>query len=343
MNTRSLSMSFVLALGVTATGCATSEPAGPGEGSGSGSGSGTETVPLTAEGKYTMQSDFDIASNMPGTVGTVVNGFIDATDSPDDPSRYVLDKLIALLPNGSFKNVVQGAEAFAAGYLNDRLLDVAPDFVVKILDIGDKFGQVAKHFGTIETLEVNKQGIATHTVVGVHFKVDNLELDYMLKDYGLKEVPVAGVMVTLDKTGKLTLSNHTVGLSYGAVLRLAMDQVIIPMVDPTAVDLSDVLHHAVDCQAVGQYVYEAIGLGSPSTFESACNSGLTAAANLIYAKIDAIDSSALEFGLAGTAKGIDKNKDGKMDVIQTGAWAGTLSYAGSPSPLAKATFLGERM
>ncbi|MDB4954459.1 MAG: hypothetical protein JWO36_2028 [Myxococcales bacterium] len=345
MTIRSLSMSFVLALGVTATGCATSEPVGGSDGSGSdsGSGSGSGAVPLTAEGKYTLQSDFDIATNIPGTVGTVVNGFIDATDSPDDPSRYVLDKLIALLPNGTFKNVVSGAEAFAAGYLNDRLLDVAPDFVVKILDIGDKFGQVAKHFGTIETLDVNAQGVATHTVVGLHFKVDTLELDYMLRDYGLQEVAVPNVMVTVDHTGKLTVANHSVGLSYGAVLRLAMDQVIIPMVDPTATNLSDVLHNAVDCTAVGQYVYEAIGIGSPSTFESACNGGLNAAASAIYSQIDKIDASALQFGIAGTAKAIDTNHDGKMDTIQTGVWAGTLSYSGSPAPLAKATFNGKRM
>ena len=108
MNPRRLTLSsFVLALGVTATGgCATSE-VGPGEGSGSGSGSGSDTVPLSPEGKYSLQSDFDIASNMPGTVGAVTNGFIDATDSPDDPSRYVLDRLIALLPNGTFGFVAE--------------------------------------------------------------------------------------------------------------------------------------------------------------------------------------------------------------------------------------------
>ena len=32
-----------------------------------------QPVPLTAEGKFSVQSDFDIATNMPGTAGTVVN------------------------------------------------------------------------------------------------------------------------------------------------------------------------------------------------------------------------------------------------------------------------------
>jgi len=32
-----------------------------------------------------------------------------------------------------------------------------------------------------------------------------------------------------------------------------------------------------------------------------------------------------------------------MDTIQTGKWAGTLSYAGTPAPLSTATFVGTRM
>jgi hypothetical protein len=327
--------------------CAASAPTTPG-GGGDDGGSNTNpddggTVPLSAEGAYAVQSDFDIATNMPGTAGAVVNGFISATDDPDDPTRYILDQLIAQLPDGSIKNACQSSEGFVAGYLNDRLLDVAPDFVGRILDIGDKFGQVAKHFGTLEKLEIAANGTATHTVVGVHFKVDNEELDFLFKDYGMDDVKVTGVGVSLDQTGKLTVADHTVPLQYGKLLHLAVDNVIIPLIDPAAVDLSDVLHDAVDCTNVGQYVYDAVGIGSPSTYESACNAGLSFAASAIYAQIDRIDGSAFEFGITGTAKAVDKNADGKADVIQVGKWGGTLSYAGTPAPLANATFKGQRL
>lgn len=327
--------------------CAAAAPTTPG-GGGDDGGSNTNpddggTVPLSAEGAYAVQSDFDIATNMPGTAGAVVNGFISATDDPDDPTRYILDQLIARLPDGSIKNTCQSSEGFVAGYLNDRLLDVAPDFVGRILDIGDKFGQVAKHFGTLEKLEIAANGTATHTIVGVHFKVDNEELDFLFKDYGMDDVKVTGVGVSLDQTGKLTVAEHTVPLQYGKLLHLAVDNVIIPLIDPAAVDLSDVLHDAVDCTNVGQYVYDALGIGSPSTYESACNAGLSFAASAIYAQIDRIDGSAFEFGITGTAKAVDKNADGKADVIQVGKWGGTLSYAGTPAPLANATFKGQRL
>ena len=53
--------------------------------------------------------------------------------------------------------------------------------------------------------------------------------------------------------------------------------------------------------------------------------------------------SALEFGITGIAKGVDKNHDGKIDEIQTGTWAGTLAYGGTACAARDGTFTGERM
>jgi hypothetical protein len=335
---------FVLALGATVAGCADSppgmdDPDMPGDGSGSGS----ETVPLTAEGRYALESEFDIATNMPGTAGVVVNMFIDATDGGDDPAHWILDQIVKQLPEGTFKDIVKGATPFVAGYLNDRLLEIAPDFVVTIRDMGNKFGQAARKFGTLETLEVPANGMAVHTVTGVKFTVDQIELAYAFKDYNLQDVQVQNVGVEVDKLGKLTVAQHKLPLSYGKVLRIAMDEVIVPLVDPSAQNLEDILTNLIDCKAVGQYVYEAVGIGSAGTFESACNSGLHGGSQVIYGQISRIDSSALEFDVNGVAKGIDKNHDGKMDSIQVGAWTGTLSYGGNSAPLAHGQFLGQRL
>jgi hypothetical protein len=345
MKTNSLPYALLFALGASAAGCAASAPDDHGDDTGSGGGgdgSGSETVPLTAEGKYAVTSQFDIATNMPGTAGQVINQIIDATDSADDPTHWILDQLVAQLPSGSFKNTVQGAIPFVSGYLNDRLLDVAPDFVVTLRDLGNKFGQAARHFGTLETLEV-AGGSATKTVTGVHFVVDQLELDYLFHDYAVADVSVPNVSVALDQTGRLSIGEHKVPLSYGKVMRMALDEMVIPLIDPSAVTLEDVLKGVVNCHNVGQYVYEAVGIGSPSTFETACLAGLKAGSNAIYAQMAKVDSVALEFGLTGIAKGVDKNHDGKLDQIQTGAWQGTLAYGGASAPLAAATFTGTRM
>jgi hypothetical protein len=346
MLTRNLSFTLLLALGAAATGCA-ADAVGSGDddgggGGGGGGGDGSGAVPLTPEGRFTVTSDFDLATNAPGTAGQVANYFIQATDDPEDPTKFLVDQLINALPEGSIKNTIKNSAPFVTGFLNDRLLEIAPNFVGKIIDVGDAFGQVTKHFGTIEVLEVDAQGNAVSTVTGLHFKIDNVEQNFAFADFHI-ENSKADLTVALEQTGKLTVSQHTVGLKYGQVLRLALDQAIIPLIDPSAQNLGDLLHNAVNCQAVGQAVFEAVGFGSASTFESACNTGLTAAGGAVYHIMDGIDSSALQFDLSGVARGVDKNSDGKMDDITTGSWSGTLGYAGTPAPLGDAKFFGTKM
>ena len=273
----------------------------------------------------------------------VVNYFINATDDPDDPTKFIVEQVIAALPDGSIKSNLQGAVPFVAGYLNDKLLEVAPDFVTKIVNVGDAFGQVAHHFGTIEKLEINAAGATVKTVQGLHFNIDNVDMDFTFKDYGIADVKVEGLQVTLATTGKLDIAPHKVPMKYGALLKLALNNAIIPMIDPSVTDLEGLLKTMINCQAVGQYVYEAIDLGSAGTFESACNAGLKAGSTAFYKALDNVDTAALEFGLTGTARGVDRNKDGKMDDIQTGVWTGDLKYAGSPAPLATAKFFGTKM
>jgi len=110
------------------------------------------------------------------------------------------------------------------------------------------------------------------------------------------------------------------------------------MIDPAAQNLGQLIQGLVDCNQVGTLVASQIGGFGAGAITTACNLGLVAGANLIYSKIDGIDGSALEFGLTGTAKALDTNSDRKIDKIQTGTWAGNTSYAGTPAPLAAATF-----
>jgi len=339
---RNLSMSLFLILGAAVAGCAADAP-GQDDDDDVVNPPDPDPVPLTPEGTFSVQSDFDVATNLPGTAGTVVNYFISATDDPDDPTKFIVEQVIAALPDGSVKNTLQGAVPFVAGYLNEKLLEVAPDFVTKIVDVGDAFGQVAHHFGTIEKLEITAAGAAVKTVQGLHFNIDNIDMDFAFKDYGIADVKVEGLQVTLAPTGKLDFSAHKVPMKYGALLKLALNQAIIPMIDPSVTDLEGLLKTMINCQAVGRYVYEAIDLGSASTFESACNAGLKAGSNAFYKALDNVDVAALEFGLTGTARGIDRNRDGKMDDIQTGVWTGDLKYSGSPAPLGTAKFFGAKM
>ncbi|MCW5801408.1 MAG: hypothetical protein KIT31_03285 [Deltaproteobacteria bacterium] len=347
---KNLFAALALVLGAAVTGCAADAPADPNDPN-DPSDVDPNAPPPDATGKYAMRSTFDLASNAPGAAGAVVNAIIAATDEGDDPAKWILEQAINAMPSGTFKNVVNGAKPFIAGIINDRILSIAPDFVTTMVQVGNDVGQVARGFGLNETLDVSKAGdayAATKTVKGVHFKIDGLESDHAFSDFGVSETVVSQIGVTVSKTGQLAIADHKVGLSYGKVIRIGLDAAIIPSLDPSAQNLGQLLQHLVNCNAVGTAINDAvistIGFGpGAGTFTSACNAGLVAGANFIYSKVDAIDGQAMELGLAGTAKALDKNNDKKLDTIQTGTWTGTATYAGTPAPLATATFYGERM
>lgn len=356
---KNLSFVLALALGAVATGCAADSPndmgddgsGGGGGGGGGGEGSDDAPRPLDATGKYKVASTFDIATNAPGKVGEVTNAFIEMTDDATDPAEWIIDQIIANTSNSTLKSFLTQAKPFVAGYLNDRLLEIAPDFVTTIISVGNDFGQMARNFGINETLEVGGADGAyngTVTALGVHFKVDNVESDILFADQGLENVTAANVAIGLDATGKLDIGEHQLPLSYGKVLRVGLDELIIPSLDPSAGDLQSLLGDLVDCAAVGQAVNDALvdyfGFGGGAgTWQAACNAGLAYGAQALYDKINSIDASALEFNLTGVAKAVDANQDSKVDTIQTGKWSGTLSYANTPAPLADAKFTGTRM
>ena len=293
--------SFVLALaiGASAAGCAADSPDQGDDGGGGGGGSGGDDAPIPtdATGRYQMTSTFDIATNMPGKVGEVTNAFIAATDGGDDPANWILEQIINKMSNGTLKSFLNGARPFVAGYINDRLLDIAPDFVTTFVQVGNDLGQAAKNFGLNETLDVSGSvGAYTSTVsaVGVKFKIDNIESDILFADNAVAPISAAGVGITLDATGKMGIAEHKLPVSFGKVMKLGLDKVIIPAVDPTATNLQTLLVHLIDCAAVGQAIndalYDAVGFGGGAgTWQTACNAGLVFGASALYAKMESID------------------------------------------------------
>ena len=343
-NSFALALALVLGVGAAASvGCAGSEVDDPNDVDDPDDTDGP--VPTTAEGKYALTSQFDVASGLPGAVGDVVNGFIEFTDDPDDPAGALLDLAIAQIDNGTIRGALQGARTLAAGIINDRILDIAPDFVRNMVAIGNNVGQMARNFGTLTELDVKKAGsayISTHTLTGMQFKIDNQTYPIHFLDYGLDNVVTQNVTVGLETTGKLTIQAHQVPLPIGKIFRVAIDELVIPQIDPLASDLGDVFRGIVDCNALGQAVFDAVDIATPSTYAGACNAGLEALGNLVYGQLNQLNG-AMTFSINGTARAVDKNGDKKMDELKRGQWTGNVEYAGNPAPLTTATFAGTRM
>jgi hypothetical protein len=293
-----------------------------------------------------VQSEFDMTTGLPGDVGQIVNGIIEATDGPDDPGRWLCDTAAAQISNGTLRDLAEAACAVAGGYINDRLLEIAPDFVTTLIQVANDLGHVARNFGLESQLDIMASGqgfVSKHTVTALSFKLEGSQAAelFPLADYGMPAVAVSNVGLTWETTGKITVQQHQIPLSYAAVLRVALDEVIIPAVDPTASNLPELLQNLVDCNAVGVAIYDAIGFGSVSTFEAACESGLVAGGNLAYSQIGNLGE--VKFQITGTARGTDANGDKKVDQIKSGTWAGMIDYSGTLAPLSNSTFAGSRM
>jgi hypothetical protein len=251
-------------------------------------------------------------SEVPGSAAVMIGAFAEATDDPDDPARFIVDHAIAAMPDGVTKTVAHELAPYVAAYLNTKLAQLAPRFAGSVAAIVDGTGKIARDFGTIERVRIEHDAM-TRTIVGYRF-----DRDVVFADHGLSDVTV-GTRVALGAAGELTIADHAVGLDYATLLRLGLDESVIPSVDPAARDLDHALQDLIDCPRVGAVIADLIGVGTPSMYATACAAGMTIAATEIYRKLAAVDSVLVE--VAGTGRGFDDDGDGTMDRM-TGTWVG---------------------
>jgi hypothetical protein len=297
------------------------------------------TIPARPAGRFALTSTLDLP--VPPAADLVIAGLVAATDGPDDPSRYIVDRMIATLPDGTLKTIAASAAPYAAAYLNERLIDIAPRFVAGIDAIAGGLSRIATHAGTIETLQIDDDGAAIRTITAARFQVGAAPTTVGFADAGLADI-VVGTHVVLDPTGHVTLGDHTHGWPYGALLRLGLDRAVIASIEPTARDLATALGTLVDCDRLGTLIADYIGFGSATLYSTACRAGMTVIASEIYARIAAIDDMLLALEVAGSADGIDLDGDGTMDELRAGRWSGSFQAAGSREPIDAASFSGTK-
>jgi hypothetical protein len=296
------------------------------------------TVPTRAVGVFALTSAFDL--HVPAAAAPALKTLLAATDGPDDPSRYLIDRMIDELPDGSVKTVAMAAAPYVAAYVNARLTDLAPRFVDGIEQLGIGLARIATHLGTVERLEVAADGTAVRTITGMRFEVGNAVTVVPLAAAGMSDL-VAGVRVTLDAAGHLGISEHQHALPYGALLRLGLDRAVVPGVEPTAGDLAGALGALLDCDRLGGVIASRVGIGSSTLYGAACRATMTALASEVDAQLAAIDRAPLGIEVAGSAVGFDGNSDGAMDEINDGRWTGAVFSGDDREPIDAASFRSE--
>ncbi|HEY5928585.1 MAG TPA: hypothetical protein VIV11_43165 [Kofleriaceae bacterium] len=309
-------------------------------------------IPIDPSGHYAVTSSFALAS-VPAPATEVLAELAAATDGSDDPSRYLIDLMIAKLPEGPTRTYATVVAPYVAAYLNLRIATVAPKFMDGARALSNGLTRIAQRFGTSETFAIEadaafdadeiaslssdgRVGSLRRAIVGFRFDLhagrDVAEVGFA--PLGMPDL-TGDTRVVLDGE-TLVFDRHTIALPYTRLLRLGFDFAVIPDVVPGAHDLAKALAELVDCDQLGVVVSDWIGLGSPSFYATGCKLGLTALASRIYDRIAAIDAAALPLDAGGEAWAVDVNGDGPMDSITRGTWTGdfagiaiTSSFEGS--------------
>jgi hypothetical protein len=296
------------------------------------------TVPTSPAGTFTVINTYDLA--VPAVAAPVVTTLTAATDGPDDPCRFVLDQMIASLPDGTMKTIAAGAAPYVAAYLNAQLATIAPKLTSGLDQLSTGLVRIANHVGTTETWTIDAAGNTRRTITGFAFDVGGHTTNVRLADAGLADVSMT-THATFAEGGRLMFADHSHALPYGAWLRTGLDLAVVPSVVPAAHDLATALASVLDCQQLGALVAAQVGIGTPGVYAGACQAAMTVLASEVEAELAAIDQTPMTIEIAGDANGIDDDGDGTMDRIAAGNWVGSV-HAGVDETLSAAQFTGTK-
>lgn len=294
-------------------------------------------IPTSIAGRYQLTSTLDFA--VPAAAAPVLSELRAATDGADDPTRYLLDRMIATLPDGTTKTVAEQVVPYVAAYLNARLSAFAPRLAGGLDAIAAGTTRLASHLTLIESLQIDERGDATRTLTGLQLAAGSSATTLTFANGGIPDASAA-THVALDGYGHLAFSEHAHEVHFGSLLKLGLDLAVIPGAVPGTHDLAAALGALLDCAKLGDIVADRVGIGPPSLYETACRAAMTALASEIDAELAAIDRTPLAIQVSGTADAVDLDGDGTMDALRTGRWAGSLRAAGASTPIGAATFAG---
>ncbi|HET9621580.1 MAG TPA: hypothetical protein VFP84_09455 [Kofleriaceae bacterium] len=296
------------------------------------------TVPTSPAGTFDVTSAIDLP--VPAAAAPVLAILSGLGDDPDDPSRFVLDRVIDRLPDGALKTLAAGAAPYLAAYLNTQLATVAPDLVTGLHGLSDGLSRIADHVATRETWTIDDAGHTTRAITRFVFDVAGHATEVGLADAGLA-APKVTTQAQLAQGARLVIAEHVQPIAYGSWLRLGLERAVVPAVVPAATDLAAALTALVDCDGLAAVLAARLAVGAPGVYATACRAAMTYLAGQVDAELAAIDQVAMTLELAGDANALDDDGDGAADRLTAGSWVGTL-HAAVDETIGAAQFTGVR-
>jgi hypothetical protein len=298
--------------------------------------------PLRWAGIYHLESTLDVGGGFPGGLGMTFRTIDDLTDGPYDPATWLIDQALAQINDPTISSIVNAFRPALDQELLTQIENAAPGLVDELRTIGQDITDVARRFGTGSDLVVeahtNIDGTITvvekHTLKSVIFIIDNTRHEFTFAgDLGMPEPMAQNIPGSVVGETTLNIGEHGFDVSYGRLILIALDRVIIPQLDPNANSIGQLLNDQIDCQSIGQSISSFVGFGSQQFWAGACTGAITAVGNLLEAEILRIDQTAGHLDWQGHATMVDHDMNRVVEALNPGRWTGTFLIAGETSTL----------
>ncbi|RMG20328.1 MAG: hypothetical protein D6729_03065, partial [Deltaproteobacteria bacterium] len=215
------------------------------------------TRDLDVTGTYDVSDTFDFSDALPGRFGSLLGTVVEIFDDPDDPARYLVQRIEDLV--GYDFGIFEGTAVRAL----DRLIrDFVPERFLRLFEyIGDA-AQVVTRLSFEGTLTIERQPDGSYlarqawdtVVYRWRAGCDASATDGCdLRRIALRNTwigPLVNTFPVRVEDGVVTFETHERFIPYARFFHLFVLQVVYPELSPGARDTGDVLHWAVSCPDV---------------------------------------------------------------------------------------------
>jgi hypothetical protein len=297
-------------------------------------------------------------------VGGALVELVDTFNDPTDPVKKLLETIadaVGSEDGSKLRQFFSRIELAAVAGLQTKF----PEQWRKVTNFGTSVVSMVRRFGVRARLELPAGSTTGEvkgrlTVFALTFRIQTMtgeELrELKLADAGLQEIVVDNLSVNVSADGAITIAEHTFGVTFGNLADMAIQQIIIPTLDPTLATeagdrLAPFLKKLVKCTAadgrtLGALVVEELGEEfdwAGGLIDTACTTGVNYVVTYLNQKLDQNTEGALSFKVSGSGRLVDNNNDRIADAINLGSWTGEVTIAGTVAPLAgDQQFLGAR-
>jgi len=292
-----------------------------------------DTTPPASQldGTYQLTNKFDVQTNFSGSkFAGVLNVLSQISDDPLDPGKYVVDRVLDAVDNKAVQAVAIVLKPALYKEVNNLLYKIAPKLTATFKQLAKDLSTIARKFDVSSTLTSpapqpgNLPMVADHELNKIAWTLGGTRVDVTFQQLNLQNPIAKNVPLTLTNGTDLEIREHTFQLNYGAFLLVALDNLVIPRLEPGAKDIEDLLKAQVDCVKVGQTMNKTVGLGGEQLWVGACNIAVTAIATYLEFEIAGMDSTDSSLTIKGQTKIYDPQKSGTFTLLTKGLWSGTL-------------------